>query len=61
MRLASIAVLLVIVCLVLPILIAGLLSFVGGIGAIEMMLLYGLCIIGASVVWRSIRRRAMKR
>lgn len=46
--------------LMLPLVLAQVISLVGGVGTIELALLYGLCAAGAYLIWRSMGRRKAK-
>ena len=48
--------LLLIGCIVVPIVIAALLSAVGGIGSTELGVLYLACFAAAILIWRSVQR-----
>jgi len=47
---------LMITALVAPLVLAAALSAIVGIGPVEMMIIYALCIAGALLTWRSFRR-----
>lgn len=48
---------LVIAALVGPLLVASALSAIGGIGPVELTIIYAVCVVAAVLAWRSFRRK----